>query len=321
MAGAQRHLGDPAGSLELLREAETLLRSTEGKRAVPDAPITYLYLQRAMTCRQLSRFGEAARAAQRSVQVAHRARLRGALIKALGVDGLVAMARGRIDRAIAAFAESLEITLAHEPHRTARTRAYLVEAYGSAGRADDARAHYEAAMDELARGPDGGARRASESWVRTSWGQALLELGRHEEAIEALDVAAVRVSLAEEPLPGLLARRYLGLALTHAGERERGLELLAASPLVHGRALEPHLAFTAHLNVLFEARARIATSAWGSDVAGRALRALDHVPRHDRVGAYLGRALDASRALLESPVAPRTTRPLEALLARCVRLG
>ncbi len=321
LAGAQRHLGDPAGSLELLREAETLLSSEEGRRAVPDAPITYLYLQRAMTCRQLSRFGEAARAASRAVRVAKSARLRGAQIKALGVLGLVALARGQVERAVAAFDESLEITFSHEPHRTARTRAYLVEAYGAAGREDDARAQYEAAMEELERGPEGSARRASESWVRTSWGSALFELGRFEAAIDALDVPAVRVSLAEAPLPGLLARRHLGLALVHATERARGFELLAASPLAHGRALEPHLAFMAHLNVLFEARARLATGAWGSDIAGRARRALDHVPRHDRVGAYLGRSLEATRALLDAPGRPRAARALDTLISRCVRLG
>ena len=314
LAAAERHLGDPRGSLSLLREAEGLVRSDEGRRAVPDAPISYLYMQMAMTYRQLSRFAEATRAAERSVRVARAARLRRELIKALGCLGLVAIARGRLARAILVFDESLALTLRHEPDRTARTHAYLIEAHGAAGDEARAREHFEAAMRSLA----GGDRAAEESWVRTSFGGALIALGRAREAIEALEVDAVLASIAETPLPGLLARRHLGLALSRAGELDRGLPLLAASPLVHGRALEPHLAFVAHLNVLFEARERIAHGAWSPDIAGRARLALEHVPRES--GAFLGRTLERTRALLEREP-PKTVKPLDALLARCVRLG
>jgi tetratricopeptide (TPR) repeat protein len=318
LAAAQRHLGDPSGSLELLHEAESLVRSPEGRRAVPDGPITYLYLQKAMTCRQLGRFGEAARAAARSVAVARSARLRGELVKALGGVGLVALTRRRIDQAVRAFEESLEVTLAHDPHGTARSRAYLVEALSLAGAADAAAAQFEAAMAELGRLPDDASRRSKESWVRTSWGGGLVQLGRAAEAVDVLDRPAVHVSMGEEPLPGLLARRHLGLALIGAGAEERGFELLAASPLVHGRALEPHLALAAHLNVLFEARARLEADAWGPDVLGRARRALDHVPRY--VGAFLERPLDATQRLLSRDRVPRRARPLEVLVERCARL-
>ncbi|MCZ7683864.1 MAG: hypothetical protein M5U28_35905, partial [Sandaracinaceae bacterium] len=324
LGAAQRHVGDPAGSLELLREAEALARSEEGRRAVPDAPLTYLHLQQAMTARQLGRFAEASRAAERSVRVAKKARLRSELVKALGVLGLVALARGRIDRAIAAFGESLEVALAHEPHRTARTHAYLIEAHGAAseahgaashgaasaashGAASEVRiagAHFDAAMAEIEREPEGPARRSREAWVRTSWGGALVALGRAREAVEALDRPAVHASILEEPLPGLLARRHLGLALARSGASDRGLPLLAASPIAHGRALEPHLAFVAHLNVLFEARERLAAGAWGADIAGRARRALEHVPRHAAALAYLGRPLTATRRLLARDDAP-----------------
>lgn len=321
LGAAQRHVGDPAGSLELLREAEALARSEEGRRAVPNAPLTYLHLQQAMTARQLGRFAEASRAAERSVRVAKKARLRSELVKALGVLGLVALARGRIDRAIAAFGESLEVALAHEPQRTARTHAYLIEAYGAASEVGPAGAHFDAAMAEIGCEPEGPARRSREAWVRTSWGGALVALGRAGEAVEVLDRPAVHASILEEPLPGLLARRHLGLALARSGASDRGLPLLAASPLAHGRALEPHLAFVAHLNVLFEARERLEAGVWGADIAGRARRALEHVPRHEAALAYLGRPLEATRHLLARDAASQTTRPLDALLDRCARLG
>lgn len=316
LAAAQRHLGDPRGSLDLLLEAERLVRSDEGRRAVPDAPISYLYMQTAMSCRQLGRFGEATRAAERSVQVARAARLRRELIKALGCLGLVSMARGRHARAIEAFEESLAVTLRHEPERTTRTHAYLIEAHAAAGDEPRARAHFTAAMQAVGLSSDAGG--AQESWVRTSWGGGLVALGRPEEAIDALDTEVVAASIAETPLPGLLARRHLGVALCRAGNPDGGLPLLAASPLIHGRALEPHLAFLAHLNVLFEARERIVHRAWGEDIAGRARRALEHVPRGG--GAFLGGHVDRVRELLGRR-APRSPRRLEALLERCVRLG
>lgn len=321
LAAAQRHLGDPAGSLELLLEAEGLVCSPEGRRGVPDGPIAGLYLQKAMTCRQLCRFAEAARAAERAVAVARGARLRGELVKALGGVGLVAMTRRRIGQAVAAFDEALVVTLSHEPLATARTRAYLVEALAAAGRAEEAAAQFRAALAELEQLPSGEGRRAKESWVRTSWGGALVQLGRPAAAVEVLDAPAVRASLVDEPLPGLWARRHLGVALTLSRELERGFELLAASPLVHGRALEPHLAFGAHLNVLFEARARLEAGAWGPDVAGRARRALEHVPLYDRVGAFLGAPRARTRRLLERTKPPRSSSSLDLLIERCARLA
>ncbi len=318
LAAAQRHLGDPLGSHLILREAEALATSADGKLGVPDAPISYLYQQLAMTFRQLCNFGRAARAAQRAVHVARSARLRGELTKALGCVGLVALGRNRIDEAIAAFAESLEVVLAHDPDHTARTHAYLIEALGAARELERARGHYRTAMEELERSDDEADRRARESWVRTSFGGALVRSGHADEAIDVLDVPAVRVSLAEEPLPGLLARRYLGIALSEVGDR-RGLELLAASPLVHGRALEPHLSFLAHLNVLYEARLRFGAGAWSSDIQGRALRAMAQIPRHGRVSAFLGPTRGEARRLIQGK--SERVGTLDALLERCSRLG
>ncbi|MBX3276151.1 MAG: hypothetical protein KF729_38215, partial [Sandaracinaceae bacterium] len=301
LAAAQRHLGDPLGSLALLEQAQAIADSPDGREGVPDEPLVYLASQRAMTQKQLGRFAEARRDAALAVDVARRARLRGVLIRALGVAGLVALADedpAGAGGAIDAFEASLEVALAHDPERTARTRAYLVEAYGAAGRADDCEAAREAAMAELATMSDPEERRATESWIRTSWGGALLALARPADAVDALDHPSVRVSLEEEPLPGLLARRWLGLALASAGaDPARGFEVLAASPLVHGRALAPHLAFLAHLNVLHEAQARASAGAWTADVAGRAARALEHVPGYVRgepvIAAAIARAADA----------------------------
>lgn len=315
LAAAQRHLGDPVGSLALLEEAEAITLSKEGRDGVPDEILVYLLQQHSMTCRQLCRFGEASKVARRSARVAKRARLRRLHIRSLGCVGLVALSRGDVPRAITAFEESLEVTLGFEPDRTARSRAYLIEAYGAAGRADAARAHFEAAMEEIE-----GERRDQESWVRTSWAGALIALGRPEEAVTALDVDAIRRSLEDEPLPGLLARRWLGLALARTGEPARAFEVLAASPVVHGRALAPHLGFLAHLNVLFEAAARRRAGAWGPDIAGRATRALDAIPRYGRVETFVGEPMIAVGDALERGRLP-SLRSLEALLRRCVRLG
>jgi hypothetical protein len=222
---------------------------------------------------------------------------------------------------VEAFERSLEVTLAHDPHRTARTHAYLIEAHAAAGDAAGAERHFDAAMEELAQVDEPEERRSRESWVRTSWGGGLVRLDRPEEAVAILDVPAVRASLTDEPLPGLLARRHLGLALIASGDVERGAEVLAASPLAHGRALEPHLRFLAHLNVLFEARARIATDRWGPDIAGRAAAALLHVPRYGRVEAHLGKPLERARRMLTDARPPRSTRSLDALLERCAQLA
>lgn len=316
LAAAQRHLGDPLGSLELLRQAQSIVSSDEGRAGVPDAPLTYLWQQTAMTYRQLCYFDDAARAAERSVEVARGARLRDELIKALGCVGLVALSRGRPAEAVEAFTESLEVTLAYEPERTARTRAYLIDAQAQAGELDAARRHFEAAMQELEREPD----RSRESWVRTSWAGALVQLGKASEAIDVLDVDSVRTSLEEEPLPGLLARRHLGMALCAVGERARGFEVLAASPVVYGRALEPHLRFLAHLNVLYEARARGPAGAFGADIAGRARRALSHIPRYGRVLEFLGEPLTDLRRQLSDGAVSADPGSWDLVLERCARL-
>lgn len=313
LAAAHRHSGDPVGCRQWLAEAMAIVDSEEGQRAVPDAPRIDLWIQIAMTERQLCRFGPAARAAKKSVAVARRARLRGSLIKALGTAGLVAMSQERVERAVALFRESLEVNIAHSPDRTARSRAYLIEALGRAGEASRMDAELTIALDE--------ARDAARaSWVRTSASAAFLALDRPGDAVTVLSDPAIEASLVDEPLPGLLARRRLGIALIRSGSPGRGFEMLAASPLVHGRALAPHLSFLAHVNVLHEARERIALGAWNADIRGRARDALGHLPRYGAAPSFLGRALaDATRTLTGSRP-PRGRTAMDTLLRRCARL-
>lgn len=319
LGAAQRHLGDPVGSLAILEEAAVIVASEEGRRGVPDEHIAYLHQQISMTHLQLCQFADATREARRGAAVARKARLLGTLIKALGCVGLVALSRGDIDAAIAAFEESLAVARDFDPHRTARTHAYLIEAHGAARDFEAARTHFEAAMGELDVADDDSDRRARESWVRTSWGGALVVLDRAQEAIDAFDAPGVRASIEDEPLPGLLVRRWLGLALLRAGNAEEAFEILAASPLAHGRALAPHLRFLAHLNVLFEAHARTEHGAWGPDIAGRASRALEQLPRYGRVPRFLGKPLADVRGSLDRG-RPPPPKAMAALLDRCGRL-
>ncbi len=320
LAAAQRHLGDPLGSLRLLEEAHTIVASDLGQIGVPDRELVRLLQQTAMTSTQLGHFEDAQRAARESAEVARRARLRGLLIKALGVVGLTAQAAGQVGAAVAAFEESLRVALSYDPDRTARTHAYLIGAHGAAGNFESAARYFDAAMREI-EADLGDDRRFDESWVRTSWGGALHALGRPADAVRVLDSPCVHASLEDEPLPGLLARRWLGLALIEdPGRRTQGFEVLAASPLVHGRALEPHLRFRAHLNVLFEAAARARLGAWNPDIAGRAERALEHVPRYGSMPRFLGEPLERVSAALEAAEPPPVAPMLE-LLRRCARLG
>ncbi|MGE0791168.1 MAG: hypothetical protein AB7S26_36180 [Sandaracinaceae bacterium] len=314
LGASLRHLGDPMGSLDWMDAALELARSPDGLRGVPDAPLSYLWLQRAMTLRQLGRFAEGERAARRADAVAKRARLSRERIKALGTVGILALSRHKVGAAIAAFEESLEVGLAFEPHRVARSRAYLIDAYARAQRADDVEVQLAEAEAELDRERAAGSERA---WVRSAYAGARLALGDPAAALAALEIDEVRDAIAHDPLPGLFARRSYGLALCRLGEARRGYEVLAASPFVYGRALEPHLSFVAHLNVLHEAIERLRLDAWDADIAGRASLALAHVPRHGELPRLLRAAIArAERSLLRHP----SEKALDAVLERCARL-
>src|SRR5690606_4066878 len=139
------------GSLRVLESARAIAESDSARDAIPDAPLTLLEQQRAMTELKLFRLREAGRAARRAIAIARRARLRGEQVKALGCAGLVAMGQRRHDVARGYFEEALALTLLHAPEDAARSRVYLLDALGRLGREDEARAHWRAAMDEVER--------------------------------------------------------------------------------------------------------------------------------------------------------------------------
>lgn len=318
-AAARRHLGDPEGSLRVLEAARAILTDDAMRAAVPDVPLTLLAQQRAMTELKLFHFAEAMKAAKQAIVIARRARLRGEWIKALGCAGLVAMGQGHWERARGLFGEALAMTLAHAPSSAARSRVYLLDALGRLGREREARAEWSMAMREVEAG-DARARREKEAWVRTGWGGALVCMGHYEEAIDVLDQEAVHDAIAESPLPGLLARRQLGVALFHAGgsARERGLRLLANSPIAHGHALEPALSSMGHVNVLIEALLRTQAGEWSRDLEARTMLAVANLPEYGAAHRWIGPARQRLlRAIEHERSTMRRVSALRALIARC----
>jgi tetratricopeptide (TPR) repeat protein len=298
-----RHLGAPLASLALLDRARRLCATPAGKERVPDAPLTELFQHLALTEQQLCHFGAADRAATRGIEIARRARLRGALYKAYGCAGLVALARGRADRAVE-----------HHPQSVRRSYGYLVDALGRAGAIVEARTCFDEAMRLAPRSRD--AAGSEEAWLRMALGSALVAHGAVDDARRILEAPAVERAIAAEPLPGLLLRRALGVARRDA----RGLDLLAGSPVAYGRELLPHLAFAAHVNVLVEARARVATGALDADATARARFALGAIPSYGDASAFFGPSVRRVEAALDRGMPAALGLPLDALLARATRL-
>ena len=324
MLGAvTRHLGAPDQSLEILREAEAILDTDDGLDAVPDGPITVLHQHLALTLRQMSRFEEAARTARRAISVARKARLRGELLKALGCAGLVALSRNRAAEAVTHQSAALDLVHRHRPEGCPRTHAYLIEALGRGARLDDARREYQTALRHLRALPEGPRRDSQEAWLRTAWAGVCCEDGQMKAARRVLDADCVRRAIADDPLPGLLARRWSGIALCTGRNRDAGLGMLADSPVAYGRLHMPHVFFLAHLNVLFEARERIRLHAWNADIASRVATALTHLPGYGETPGFLhppGRAV-GRLALAARPDHRKLDRALAALLKRCTRLA
>ncbi|MFN7702889.1 MAG: hypothetical protein ACK5U8_33765 [Deltaproteobacteria bacterium] len=311
LSAAERHLGRTAESLRCIADAETILASPLAAIAVPDEPRVRVLRQKAMTLLQAFELTGARRAAMRSVAIARAARLRGELIASLGAEGLCALADGRAEAAVRLFAEALEHTLAHRPNDTARSRAYLVEALGRSGDARGARRHYELARreaeEDARRGADGKV-----EWVRTSYAEALHALGKSAEVLAVLDHPSVTSAIAGAPLPGLRARRRLGIAMLACAESERderaGLDLLASSPDAYD-ALEPALRTIAHVNVLLALRHRLERGDTVDDI--RLARSLEALPGARTLAALVTRVREARGA--------RRRVALEALLRRVER--
>jgi len=308
LAATERHLGRTDASLAAIAEAEAIAGSAIAKIAVPDEPRVRLARQKAMTLLQAFRIGEAERSAARSVAIARRARLRGELIYSLGAVGLCALARGDARRAVEASREALEHTLAFRPSNAARSRAYLIEALGRAGDARAAREQYRLALreaeDDAFRGVGGKV-----AWVRTSFAAALRALGEHAEVVRVLSDASVTTAIAETPLPGLLARRHLGLSRLQRArterEREEALALLESSPHAYD-GLDAALGVMAQINVLHAARERLLR---GEPGTRRLAVGLTVLPRTGAVGRLVVRVEKA-----RDPAA--AARALDAILAR-----
>lgn len=313
-----RHLGAPADSLAILRRAEEVLRTRDGDEAVPYAERSFLHRNLSMTLRQLCHLREATAAADRAVRDARRGRLRGDLFTSLGCAGLVASSRGRPARAVAHHREAFELARVHSPAAAPRSAAYLIEALGQSGDIAAARDVFGATI-----GGEEPARRSDQQvWIRVCFAAALYRAGLADDAASVLDDDRVDHAIEQAPLPGLWARRWRALARCHGRACDSAFEQLAASPVAHGPVLEPHVAFLAHLNVLYEARARLAHGAWDADAAARAGSALQRLPAHGRVPALLGApAAAVAQSLGEADRRPRSTaRALDRLLARCARL-
>jgi len=318
LAAARRHLGAPEASHALLERATRLAAGARARRAVPDGPLAYLHMQRAMTLQKLGRSSEAARDAARAVAIARRARLRGDLLKALGCAGLVETSRGRHARAVGLFREALVLTHEHRPHACTRSHAYLIQALGRSGDLAGARREHRVATRHLPDGPPD--RRASdEAWLAASFAEALGACERWRDVVRLLDLPAVRAAIEGAPLPGLDLRRLLGLALVRTGAAGEGFELLASSTVTRGVALDSHLGFLAHVAVLVEAEERLACAMWNDDIAGRARAALVHVPRYGALPRFLGPSLRAVERGLGRP-GPALRRALGRLVARCLSL-
>lgn len=295
LAAASRHLGDLAGSAHAIALAVAIAESPLGVAGVPDDALCRLERQRAMHERSRGRMTLASRAAKRAVAIARRSRMRGELVKALGTQGLVTMARGDDEAALIPLDEALAITLERTPDEAARSRAYLVEALGRLGRVDEARAHADAALAECATQGERG--RAKAAWVRTSLGGALAWRSHWIETKAMLDHAAVHEAIARDPLPGLVARRWLGLALARLGDAARGASLLGASVYAYGDALEPSLRFVADVNALHDLAERARR---GELDAEAAREVLDRLGSFEAAAVRSGRRIAATRKRLRS---------------------
>lgn len=323
LGSVHRNLGDPAESLEMLEEALALVDTEEAQLAVPDEARTFLYRHLGVTLRLLCRFDEALEVARKAEDYARRGRLRGGLAYALGTRGLVHLSRGELDEAIACQEGALHHLLRHDPTYAVRTAANLVEALGRAGRTEQARARYLEGQALAERTVDPARRRTDDQWLRTRLAGALRRPADAAEVRSVLAVPSVQDAIARQPLPGLLARRWLGLAEIDLGRRETGYARLAQSPTAHPKAREPHVRFLAQLNVLYEGRARAAHGEIDSDAVQRMRLALTHLPQTPAAAAFLSPPARAVIAALDGPRADDETlvQALDAFLAACRSLS
>jgi tetratricopeptide (TPR) repeat protein len=319
LAASYRQLGEPEAALELHAQALAVLATDEADRAVGDYERSFLYRHLALVYKDLCRFEDAEEAAVEAVAHARRGRRVLAASSGLGTAGLVALARGDAPRALGHLREALEETSSFDPNRAPRSHAYLVLAHGRAHQLDEARAEYRLALARLEDLGPSDRTRNDEQWLRTYMAEAAVLCGAPSEAREVLGAPCIEHALAHLPLPGLFARRWLGLAEVATGEVEAGLSRLASSPTVQRHSLAERVRFIAQLAVLYEGEARARRGLLDEDARGRALLALAQLPASRADGAFLGPVLDRTRELLEDRDADRDalTAALGALVDRC----
>jgi tetratricopeptide (TPR) repeat protein len=329
MLGAvYEHLGSPLESLGILERASRIAEARDEGAWVDERARAHLYQHLAITCRRLGRIREGRRAARRAVLAAERGRMRDELYKALGCAGLLELAAGRPRKAAEHQRRAMELVHAHAPNSCVRTHGYLIDALGQARDLRGAAREYGVAHDHLQRLAPGDRRDFLEAWLRTSYAAALVACDRPQAVAEVLQVPCVARELARAPLPGLLIRRYLGLALCESETPERGYMLLADSTSAYGAALEPGLRFAAQINVLCEAMARASNGDFNQDIAGRGRTELSRLPAYLRDAAFHRVRVGAERALRELQERPddgrlqtRAATALRALIERASRLA
>jgi tetratricopeptide (TPR) repeat protein len=282
MLGAtEGNLGFTERSEEFFAQAVALCESEDGKRWVPDGPLSRLYQHVANAHRRAYRLAEARAAAAKALEAAEHGRMRDELFKSYGCVGLAQWSAGDASAACATFEGALAHVHEYAPDSCVRSHGYLIDALALAGDAERVHAEYELATRHLARLSD--ARRPSfEAWLRTSYGAALFHLGKPRAAAKVFDAPAVHKAIERDPLPGLWARRYWGLSLLQLNRVAQAQELLGPSPFAYGARLGPSLEFSARLNVLCEASGMFAANAWNSDIAGRAAQAMARFPNYLR---------------------------------------
>lgn len=339
-AAARRHIGDPEASARAVDEARALLDFMD---VIPDAPITRFHQHAALTLRTLGDFEQAEQEAERAIDVAVRGRHQGELLKAHGCAGLVAVAAGKLEEAIAHQEKARDLAKVQRPQSAPRTAGYLVEALGRAGRLSEAEALYHDAQRELAALGDSPRARSMAAWLRMSFASACyFEYARSEAPLfamhlpralaetmrDVLDHESVNAALAGQAMPGMLLRRYRGLSLHALGQHENAWDLWATSAVAYGRGLAPQLRSLAHLNVLIELSGRLRHGAVTGDSLARAQQALSELPRYGKLGELLAPlmadlpAYAIQHALSSGRVSalPRDTTAIDALIVRGLSL-
>lgn len=320
LGGVIRHQGYPEESLDILERARAILATDDGKDGVPDAPLSFFHRQRAMAHRQVGALDEAWAAALEAIQAAEHGRLRGELIPSHGTAGLIATSLGNDVTAIDHHRKALSISLRHTPGSASRSSGYLVESLTATSKWDEARAAFDAGLEQVELYSSERSRSNRASWLRVAYAGGLVRGGRISEALEILDAPCVSDAMRTQPLPGLLVRRYLGIARVRSGLCTEGYALLAASPTAYGQLLGAHTGSLAQQNILHEAVLRLDNDQLTDDARARALRAIDEIPAYDAAAVWLQPVAAGAKYKLDSGEADAADA-IRALLDACERLG